>query len=673
METPSNLDLPQETHRLLQEHGYSGLVDISTLQDLLDRLAAATGVAAAIMTPQEEILVAAGWQDLCTRFHRAHPVAARSCSQSDARIKERIQDARHQVRESEVSQGVVYHCAHGLVDMAVPVIIGGQHVATFFMGQFLFREPDREAFARRAEEWGMDVEAYLQALEKVPVISEERAHKLLDYAAHFARLLAILGLQSLQGLQARKEIESREETLRGILNSMEEAVWSCDLQGNIIYLNPAAEKVFGRSLGEMALDAVHFLSAVHPEDQAQVRDMRQRLEPGQPVRGEYRILRPDGEVRWLADRVQVIPDARGNPGRVDGIAQDITDRKRGEARIFHLSFHDQVTGLYNRAFFEEELRRLDTPRQLPLSIIMGDINGLKLVNDACGHEAGDRLLQTAASIQRQTCREDDIVARWGGDEFAILLVRTEEAVAWDICRRINQACIRAENTRVPLSLSLAAAGKVWEEDSIFRVLKEAEERMYRAKMLEAKSARSKILDTLQRTLAEKTHETEEHAFRMQSFAMRLGNALGLSRCDLDELVLLAGLHDIGKIAVPESILNKPGRLNSQEWETVQRHCESGYRIARSLPELVTVSEKILSHHERWDGSGYPRGLQAQNIPLLSRIVSVVDAFDVMVHGRPYQKARSAEEAAAELERCAGSQFDASVVNTFTPLVTRSCL
>lgn len=672
METSSPLDPPEETRYLLQKQGYSGLVDISALQDLLDRLAAATGVAAAVMDPREKILVAAGWQDLCTRFHRLHPAAAGRCGQSDARIKELIQDALRQIHENEVPPGVVYHCANGLVDMAAPVIISGQHMATFFMGQFFFQEPDREAFARQARDWDMDVEAYLRALDRVPVISEDRAHKLLDYAVHFARFLALLGLQSLQALQAHKAVESREETLRGILNSMEEAVWSCDLQGHIIYLNPAAERILGRSLGEKPLGTFPFLHAVHPEDRDQLREMRQRLEPGQPVRGEYRILRPDGEVRWLADRVQAIADAGGKTRRVDGIAQDITEDKRWQERLFHLSFHDQVTGLYNRAFFEEELRRLDTPRQLPLSIIMGDINGLKLVNDACGHEAGDELLRTVARIQRQTCREDDIVARWGGDEFAILLARAEEPVAWDICRRINQACAGVRNTPVPLSVSLAAASKVWEEDSIFRVLKEAEERMYRAKMLEAKSARSNILNTLQRTLAEKTHETEEHAFRMQSFALRLGNALGLSRSDLDELILLAGLHDIGKIAVPENILNKPGRLDSEEWEMVQRHCESGYRIARSLPELVTVSEKIRAHHERWDGSGYPRGLKADDIPLLSRIVSVVDAFDVMVHGRPYRKPRSVEEAAAELDRCAGTQFDARVVNAFMPLVKRPC-
>lgn len=349
--------------------------------------------------------------------------------------------------------------------------------------------------------------------------------------------------------------------------------------------------------------------------------------------------------------------------QIVGSTRDITEQKQAEDQIRYLSFYDDLTGLFNRTFFEEELNRLDIEKQYPISIILSDINGLKFVNNAFGRQEGDALLVSAAKIIEKSCREEDIVCRWGGDEFAILLPRCAHEDAEKICQRIKTAALNNERNFIPISLALGIATKN-ETNHIQEALKEAEDRMNRNKLLETKSSRSSILASLQKTLQERTHETEEHELRLQNLALKIGKTIGLSGSELDELVLLAALHDIGKIAVPDHILKKPGPLTSEEWIIMKSHSEIGYRIALACPELILISELILTHHERWDGTGYPRGLKNREIPLLSRVLSIIDAYDAMTNTRPYRKAIGAEEALVELRRNAGTQFDPELVEIF---------
>ncbi|KAB3530042.1 PAS domain S-box protein [Alkaliphilus serpentinus] len=362
---------------------------------------------------------------------------------------------------------------------------------------------------------------------------------------------------------------------------------------------------------------------------------------------------------------------RGGPTIVDGkiiglhgIYTDITERKVAEARVNFLSYHDNLTGLYNRAFFEEELKRLDTQRKYPLSIIIGDVNGLKLTNDVFGHLVGDKILTKTAEIMQQACRREEIVCRWGGDEFAILLPNTDKEATKEVCQRIYSLSQKSTDTPISISISLGYAVKTHTNQSMTDIIKEAEEQMYRNKLIESKSTRSHIINSLQQSLHEHSHETEEHTQRMKAMSIKLGEGLQLDNDKLNELSLLAILHDIGKIAISDTILQNPGRLSPDDWEKMKRHSEIGYRIAETSPELVHIAKYILFHHERWDGTGYPHGLKGDEIPLLSRIISVVDAYDVMTHARVYNKAISHQEALEEIKRCAGSQFDPLVANRF---------
>ncbi len=348
----------------------------------------------------------------------------------------------------------------------------------------------------------------------------------------------------------------------------------------------------------------------------------------------------------------------------DNLEEDIAKRRQMEDQLRRLSYHDCLTGLYNRTFFDEQLKTIDTGENLPLTVVMGDVNGLKLVNDTFGHHLGDRLLVRAASVLREHCREQDILCRWGGDEFIILMPRTTKPAALQICADIVKKCKAQGPDPILLSISFGAATKEKELTDIISVMKEAEDRMYRNKLLESGNTRFSFVSSLQSLMEEKTEETIGHALRLQEHVLNIGRKLKLPQEQLDELALLCALHDIGKIAIPDNIIMKLDSLTPEEWEIMKQHSEIGYRIALSAPELNGIAKKILHHHERWDGSGYPHGLKGEQIPLLSRILAIADSYDVMTNGRPYKKALTPEEAITELKQCSGTHFDPRLVEVF---------
>ncbi len=383
---------------------------------------------------------------------------------------------------------------------------------------------------------------------------------------------------------------------------------------------------------------------------------------------EYTITTASGEMKWVWEQGQGVYDEHGEVVALEGLILDITDRKKREEEILYLSNHDVLTGLYNRNFFEQEKARLDTVRQLPISVIVGDVDGLKLINDALGHREGDELLVEISRILASCCRKEDILARTGGDEFSILLPRTAEEDARAIAHRINgicRACKEKTDSQMRyVSISVGYAAKTEAAQRLDSIIKNAENFMYKRKLLEHKSLHGSIIASMRATMFEKSHETEAHAERLVELSEAIGKELGLNDDDLGDLKLLATLHDIGKISIDDHILAKPGKLTEMEWFEIRKHPEAGYRIAMASPELHSIAECILTHHERYDGSGYPQGLCGESIPLLSRIIAVADAYDAMVNDRPYRKAMPGEAAMQEIVSCSGSQFDPAIVDIF---------
>lgn len=352
----------------------------------------------------------------------------------------------------------------------------------------------------------------------------------------------------------------------------------------------------------------------------------------------------------------------------DILIAEIKARKKAEKNLKYLSFHDKLTRTYNRAYFEEELSRIDIGRQLPISIILGDVNGLKLVNDVFGHDQGDKLLINTAAILKKCCRKEDVLARYGGDEFAIILPKTSAKLCAKVLKRIKNAMSGTINQKIPLSVSLGTATKGKKSRDINKVLRKAEDNMYARKLIEGKSISSSIISSLTESLWQKDIETRKHTDRLEDLALKMGKRLKLPENQLANLSLLATLHDIGELAIPARILKNKNKLTKKQWEIVKRHPEVGSRIAQASPMLLPIADLILSHHEWWDGSGYPRNIKRGRIPLESRIIAIIDAYDTMVNGKCYKKKMTKKEAIRELKNYSRTQFDPKLVEEFIDII-----
>lgn len=351
------------------------------------------------------------------------------------------------------------------------------------------------------------------------------------------------------------------------------------------------------------------------------------------------------------------------------IKQTNENFKQDEQHIKYFNIHDKLTGVYNRDFYEDTIQRLvSNSEQIPLSFILCDVNGLKLINDTLGHKQGDELIKKIANLLASICRKDDFVVRWGGDEFLLILPSTSYDNAKEIATRVRASLVLCPPEPIPLSMAIGVATLTNKRESIEDVFKKAEEDMYTDKLREGNNNKLAVINALGQLLFIKDYETKEHLDRLESLVREMGLKLDLPESIIKNHCLVAKLHDIGKITIPEYILQKKGPLNSTEWECMKKHAESGYRLALSTSEFASIAEAILYHHEHWDGNGYPQGLSGLDIPLSSRIIAIADAYDVMVHNRPYKKAMSEKDALNELIRCSGTQFDPDLVNVFIKLI-----
>ncbi len=330
---------------------------------------------------------------------------------------------------------------------------------------------------------------------------------------------------------------------------------------------------------------------------------------------------------------------------------------------------DHLTELYSRDFFSRELNRLSVSDSYPITIITVDVDGLKLINDASGYGFGDEILRTSAAILKKASRKNDILARIGGDDFSCILPETDERTGEMVVRRVERFAAEHNKSfpekQVKLSLGLATAEKKDDSNNnLVKTFKEAEDLMCRIKLHKPCSVRSQILAALLAALGERDFITKGHVDRLDEYSLVMGRKVGLSYRKLCNLSLLTKVHDIGKMGVPDCILDKKGPLDKEEFVKMKQHSVKGSRIALASLDLVGVADLILKHHERWDGKGYPLGLSGEEIPVECRILAIVDSFDAMTNDRPYRKRMSDSDALNELKNCSGSQFDPELVDVF---------
>lgn len=352
------------------------------------------------------------------------------------------------------------------------------------------------------------------------------------------------------------------------------------------------------------------------------------------------------------------------PGQFAVLISDVTDRVKREKEIEFLSYNDPLTGLYNRRYYEEKTMELNKKEYLPISIIVGDVNGLKLVNDSFGHQYGDKLLKEIASKLKESTRGSDIVTKIGGDEFVIILPNTGHEITKTVIKRIDENLkdISIESVEVSVSFGTATKGKLDQTfDEIFKI---AEDKMYQSKATDSKSMRSKTIDLIMTTLYEKNEREMYHSKRVGAYCEALAKAMGFTGTYVNQIKNAGLMHDIGKIGIEESLLNKVEPLTKKEFKTLYQHSEIGSRILSSIPEYVDIAKFVLEHHERIDGKGYPAGLKGDEISIQARIINIADSYDAMTGPRPYKPPLKKKEAIEELKRCSGTQFDAEIVEVF---------
>lgn len=479
-------------------------------------------------------------------------------------------------------------------------------------------------------------------------------------------LLAQVVRYQKERLLAQEKIKNQQLLLQASIDSTKAMeVFAVDQQYHYLSFNEYHEQSMMQYYGVTIEKGHHFLDYVtHPH-------MKERIKTciDLSLKGEshtYEAMIETAVEKYVEEQYSPIVDERHHVIGVTVFSQDISERKRYEQSILYLSYRDPLTNLHNRRYFSDELLRLSQEKYFPLSIIIADINGLKIMNDAFGHDAGDLLLCTIADELIQVFKDESRIARIGGDEFVILLPRMpydkSKSMIDHAKSKIEQRTVYGMAISVSFGLSTNDGSTLIQD-----TMKAAEDDMYAHKLFEVSSHRNETIKTILKTLHEKNPREEKHSARVSKICAQIGSALGMKNEEIALLKAISNLHDIGKIAIDDAILNKPGKLDEKEWEQIKRHPEIGYRILSTSPEYAEIAQDILSHHERYDGRGYPRGIKGESIPIRARIISVADSYDAMVSERPYRKPLSHEEAIEEIRRNLGSQFDPKIGQLFIEL------
>ncbi len=471
---------------------------------------------------------------------------------------------------------------------------------------------------------------------------------------------------------ANTTLEESRGQLQLLLDSTAEAIFGIDMEGNCTFCNASCIAMLGYErqedlLGDNMHTKIHYNYMDGTDYPAEDCKIYKSIWEG-------RAYKTGDEVFWRADGSSFEVEYNSHPQIKDSVVvggvitfMDITDRKRKEEEIRYLSCHDVLTGLHNRSCFEKNLCTVDTEKNLPISVIFADINGLKMTNDIFGHAAGDDLIKKAAEILKSSCRADDMISRVGGDEFIIILPNTGRYEAEEVISRIRTGFADAKIAAIKCSISLGIDTKTAVGQSVEVAIANAENAMYHDKTMNREKVNKDLIDTLVETLNARSPRERRHSEIVGFLSGELGKRMGLAELEVEKLIKVGNLHDIGKITLDQSILTKSG-LTGEEFERMRQHSVVGYRILNLFDDTLDLAEPVYSHHERWDGKGYPRGLKGEQIPLLSRIIYIVETYDRVLNGEGWNRDTGKSEAIEAIRKGAGTQYDPTITERFVQMI-----
>ncbi|MBC3888065.1 diguanylate cyclase [Acetobacterium paludosum] len=475
---------------------------------------------------------------------------------------------------------------------------------------------------------------------------------------------------------AEKELKLSEEKYRLLTEFASDVTWLFNITKNkFTYISPSILQLIGITSEEAIKTSLE--SFVTPESSITMREcLKNDLEnfianPENSNPALIEIQQPcrNGNIIWVELSTKYRYNSDGDI-EIVGVSRDIEKRKRAEKEVLYLSYHDQLTGLYNRRFYEEELQRLDTERNLPIALIMADVNGLKLINDAYGHQAGDMILKSFANILKEECRNDEIVSRTGGDEFVVLLPRTNKEDAKLIIERLYDSISNTNIQNTILSVSMGLSVKCDVSEKMTEIYKKAEDAMYAHKLSVSPNIKKATIDSIVNLLYKRDKQEMLESEFVGGLCAAIAREMNFSPDAINHIKIAGLRHDIGEIAIGDSIRHKAENLNVNEWSEIKRHPEIGYHILHSVTETAEAAKYVLEHHERWDGTGYPKGLKGEEISVQGRIIAIADAYSAMTSDRLFHKALSQEEAIDEIKKCSGTQFDSDIAKIFIEKVLK---
>ena len=480
---------------------------------------------------------------------------------------------------------------------------------------------------------------------------------------------------SLKNIKLKKEefkYHTTENRIDEILKNINGIIFTCknDTDFTIDYISPNCENIIGYKINELMVSKKAFYNKILDKSNKNIiiEEWEKSIKNQKSFNKEYEIICKDYSRKWVFEKCKLI---EGKENYIEGIILDFTQQKKRKEKLIFFNDYDPLTGIYNRNYFYKSMKDIKITKRIPLSIMVCDINGLQTINDDYGYEKGDNVLKQVTNFIKQCLRSNDIFARTGGDEFSIILPDTDERSANTIKNCIQKMCgfeNKFGNYEYTISISVGYCTKKNDEGDLNETLQNAQEYLTKEKLFDKRSSRSSILESIKQSLFERSNETEEHCERLQKLSYLIAKELNFTENEINNLKLAALLHDIGKMGIPDSILSKSGKLNGEEWIKMRKHPEIGYRIAKANKDLLSIAKYILFHHERWDGTGYPKGLKGEEIPLISRIIAIADSFDAMTNDRPYRKALTKEKALFEILANKGKQFDPNLCDIFVKRV-----